>query len=384
MFKAFNLLYVEDEINILNSIGDSLGFLFNNIYKKTNGQDGLEFYINNKDKIDIIITDIHMPKKNGLKMSQEIKNIDPLIPIIITSAYGDVNFLNDAINIGINGYIIKPFDVMNLIEVLKRALESKILKNRLIEQEKDNQDKLLKSAKFTAIGQVTAGLTHEINTPLTYIKGSVEIIDKKIKNLNDLPLKKALEKQHNIIKDGIIRINNIIDSMFEMTQYNSEEFEYVNIYNTIIVSTVMAYNRSKHISNIYINGELFSMNIDKSKYKFISYIQKQRVEQVWIVIINNALDELIKIKDFDNRRLDIIISEDDNNVKVIFKDNAGGIKNDIFKTLFEPFKSTKESSGMGVGLSIAKKIIDEQDATIDARNEDSCAIFEINFKKETK
>jgi len=381
MFKEFNVLYVEDEENILKFTSNIFKSLFNKVFSQDNGEDGLNCYIEYQEQIDIIITDINMPKKNGIQMSKEIKRLNPLVPIIVTSAHNDNDFLYKAINIGINGYIIKPFEFNEVLEAIKKALEPQVLKNQLKKQEEENQQTLLKSAKFTAIGQLTAGLTHEINTPLTYIKGSVEITNILLKSMEDSVLKERLKKQYTMIDDGIDRITNIVDSMSEMAQNSSEKFEDVNIYETIIVSIIMAYNRSKHITQIYINNEPFQINIDKTKYRFLAQVQKQRVEQVWIIIINNALDELIKVEKFDNRRLDISIIENDDEVKVSFKDNAGGIKDDIFDHLFDPFKSTKESSGMGIGLSIAKKIIDEQYGNITARNEDNGAVFEVIFKK---
>ena len=69
----------------------------------------------------------------------------------------------------------------------------------------------------------------------------------------------------------------------------------------------MAHNRAKHISKIYLNGEIFDINnIDNNRFIFMSNIQKQRIEQIWIIIINNALDELVKIEDYENRELKLI------------------------------------------------------------------------------
>lgn len=113
---------------------------------------------------------------------------------------------------------------------------------------------------------------------------------------------------------------------------------------------------------------------------FCSKVQKQRIEQVWIIVINNALDELIKIDDYEKRVLNIFLFEEKDEIVVKFKDSAGGIKEDILEDIFEPFVSSKEHSGMGVGLNIAKKIVDEQDGNIKAYNEDNGAVFEIRLK----
>jgi C4-dicarboxylate-specific signal transduction histidine kinase len=261
------------------------------------------------------------------------------------------------------------------------VLEPKILKEKLKSQERESQERLLVNAKFAAIGQLTAGLTHEINTPLTYIKGSVEIMNKKLKALPESKTKDVLEKQFERVDDGVKRIINIVDSMTEMAAKSSESYEVTNIYETVIMAAIMAYNRSKHTTKIYVNDEMFSINMDKNRYCYNAVVQKQRIGQVWIIIINNALDELIKIKDFNERKLSIKIEETESIVKVIFEDNAGGIDSEIYDKLFEPFKSTKESSGMGVGLSIAKKIVDEQKGEISAYNKNDGAVFEIKLPK---
>ena len=109
--------------------------------------------------------------------------------------------------------------------------------------------------------------------------------------------------------------------------------------------------------------------------------KKQRIEQVWIVVVNNALDELLKIEEYEHRLIDISIecSSDKKYIVVKIKDNAEGISGDIIDSIFEPFISSKESSGMGIGLNIAKKIIDEQDGQILAYNENDGAVFEIRL-----
>ena len=137
----------------------------------------------------------------------------------------------------------------------------------------------------------------------------------------------------------------------------------------------------KHISKIYLNNKEFSLNSDKEEESYLSFVEKQRIEQVWVIIINNAMDELVKIKEYEKRRLDINILEEREFISVYFKDNAGGIKNDVIEELFDPFKGTKESSGMGVGLSIAKKILDDQNAKIEVYNEDEGAVFKVSLKK---
>jgi len=378
MFRNIVILYVEDEQDIREFIGSLLKPLFKYVLLAANGEEGIKVFKDNSDIIDVVITDINMPKLNGLEMLEQIKQINPFLPMLITTAHNDTDFLHRAISVGVTGYINKPIDMRNLLEIIKKNILPIVEKKQLEIKVREQEEERLRSAKFEAIGQLSAGLTHEINTPLTFIKGTFEMMQYDIEDLDESDIKNNLLKDIGTITDGIHRIENIISSMKEMTSSSKMDKEEVNLYATLIVALTMTYNKAKHISNVYINGKKFTTLLDKNEEIIMAKVQRQRIEQVWIVIINNAMDELIKYKNFEDRRLDITIEQFPNDsVKIKFKDNAGGIKDEIIDSIFEPFKSTKDSSGMGIGLNIAQKIIHENDATIEAYNEDGGAVFEI-------
>ena len=377
IFNNITALYVEDEIDVRTTLSSMIGDMFKEFIVESNGQKGLDSFIANQDKIDIVITDINMPELDGLEMIEQINKIKK-VPIIITSAYNDSEFLHKAISLGVSSYVNKPINVKELFEELKLVCEPLLLKQELQTQEERHMKAQLETAKFTAIGQLSAGITHEINTPLTFIKATFEMMQYDLEDLEDSDLKKSLLNDAKTINDGILRMENIISSMKEMAQKSNEKKENANVYSTLITALILTYNKSKHISDVYINNEKFTPTTDKNKLTFMANIQIQRIEQVWIIIINNAMDELQKYKEFQDRRLDITIENIENDkIRILFKDNAGGIDENIIDHVFEAFKSTKESSGMGVGLNIAQKIIYENDATIRAYNEDDGAVFEI-------
>lgn len=263
----------------------------------------------------------------------------------------------------------------SLEQRIKEELEKSKAKDKIHLQEQ------IKNAKLSYIGSMAAGIVHEINT-LTYIKGNLELMQYDIQDLPASDIKDRMLYDSNKMKEGITRLANIIESMREMSRSTKEVKEVVNIYSTLITALTMAYNKSKQISKIFLNDKLFDIdNIDKNGYIFNSKVQKQRLEQVWVIILNNALDELIKIEDYEKRAINISIFEDENNIVIKFKDTAGGINKDIINDIFEPFVSLKEQGGMGVGLNIAKKIIDEQNGEIKAYNHDNGAVFEVVLKK---
>lgn len=318
--------------------------------------------------------DLQMKEEPYQVYQTTVNDGSTIIEIHKKTLYGDNTF---------NGFVGLIIDITQK-EQEKLYLEARVkeeLKKNKASQEK-HQNELIKNAKFSAIGKMAAGITHEINTPLTYIKGNFEMLYGDVYKIEDEKLKTNMLGDCKSIEDGLTRIANIINSMREISQKSSENKEYINIYETLLSALTLTYNRSKQIVDIYVNEKIFNFTLAKDEFICNAYIQKQRVEQVWIIIINNALDELIKIKQFADRKLHVTLSCDETFIYVKFKDNAGGISDEIMPLLFEPFESSKESSGIGVGLNIAKQIIKQQKASINAYNEDDGAVFEVKFKRE--
>ncbi len=267
-------------------------------------------------------------------------------------------------------------------KTLKKKIKRAVKLN--IRQYKKRQEEQLQNIKLSSIGALSAGITHEINTPLTYIKGNFEMMKYDIMDLeNNDSLKENLLSNHKRITDGILRISNIIEAMREIASSSKEDIKVeTNVYRSLITALTMVHNKSKQISKIYLDGSLFDISMcDSIGSDSTIFVNKQRIEQVWIVIINNALDELVKIEEYEERRLSITIEESKDKIMIYFKDNAGGIDEKILGNLFDPFVSTKESGGMGIGLNIAKKIIDSNDGKIEAYNKNNGAVFKITFQK---
>jgi len=270
-------------------------------------------------------------------------------------------------------------ELLYLNENLKKEVEKQVKES--IRKDKLHQEEQLKNAKYSAIGQLAAGITHEINTPLTYIKGNFEMMELDIDAIENEALKNDIKEQMQPIKEGLERIANIVENMREVSQKTKEEKIVTNIYATMVTALSVLQNRIKHTSQVFLNGQKFEMGRDKEAEAFYSYAQPQRLEQVWIVIISNALDELQNIEPYEARRLDITVSQDELNIYIVFKDNGGGIDESILDKVFDPFEKQKSANGIGIGLNIAKKIIVQQDGTIESFNEGDHAVFKVKLKR---
>ena len=118
-----NILQVEDCKNTVVSTKNILSKYFTNIYSAFNGEDGLNLVKNGDIKYDIIITDLDMPIRDGISMIKEIRKFNQNIYIVIFSVQSDSEYFIETINIGINGYILKPFKLSQFIDMSIKFIE---------------------------------------------------------------------------------------------------------------------------------------------------------------------------------------------------------------------------------------------------------------------
>lgn len=123
-----NILYVEDDKALLQETSNILEKIFKSVETARSGAEGLLKFTQNH--YDLVITDIEMPDLNGLAMSQKIKEIDVQIPIVVISAYSNSSYLIEAINIGINYYVLKPILLPQLLSTLHSVVE--VIENRRV------------------------------------------------------------------------------------------------------------------------------------------------------------------------------------------------------------------------------------------------------------
>lgn len=266
-------------------------------------------------------------------------------------------------------------EVMSVIQDITDLYnQEQYLKKRI----QDELEKNLQEAKFGTIGRMAAGITHEINTPLTYVRGNLELMLQDIQSLDTtVKQREFLLEDANIVLGGVNRIANIVESMREMASQSKEAMLPANVYASLVTALTLSYSKSKQITQINLQNEPFNIVMEKEKYTYTAMMQTQRIEQVWVIIINNAVDVLKHIDDYNKRLLEITIVQEEDNIVVRFQDNGGGIDSTMLPKIFDPFESNKEEGGIGIGLNVAKRIIEDHKGKILASNYGEGALFEV-------
>lgn len=131
LLSNLTVLYVEDEPMIRDEVAFFLKRTIKDLHVAKNGLEGVSLF--NEIKPDIIITDIQMPKMNGIEM---LKNIDcKTTPVIVTTAYSDIDYFLQAIELQVNKFVIKPIDLMQLVQDIQDCFLTNHLRDKLFEKE---------------------------------------------------------------------------------------------------------------------------------------------------------------------------------------------------------------------------------------------------------
>lgn len=360
--EDISLLYVEDDKDTSSEVEYFLKKRFKNVSIAYNGKEAFEIY--EKTKPDIIISDIKMPIMTGLQMSSKIREKDNETQIIITSAYSDAKYLDDAISIGINTFLLKPLNLTQLFCTIKIASENILLKRRNEKTKyklSQTQEQLIESDKMANLGHLVAGVTHEINTPIGIGLTSVS-------HLYDIT--KEIEEQYN--NDTMTEeyfqsyLNNCLE-LSKMTYLNLDRSSHlIRSFKKVAVDQTHEEKRVFKLKE-YLEELMFSLSYTVKKTKLeINLIAKEEIEissypgafsQIITNFVMNSLKHAFN-KD-EEGQINIEIYKDQGFLFLKYEDDGRGISTELKEKIFKPFFTTKkDSGGTGLGLSIVKNIVE--------------------------
>ena len=118
--KDYTVLYAEDDEQTQESMGSILHRLFKTTYIANNGAEAIRLFKDHHP--DIVLTDIQMPKVTGLELARAVKEISPKTPIIITTAFNEERYFLNAIELGIDSFLLKPIEKEKLFNVLYKTI----------------------------------------------------------------------------------------------------------------------------------------------------------------------------------------------------------------------------------------------------------------------
>jgi signal transduction histidine kinase len=240
-----------------------------------------------------------------------------------------------------------------------------ITKQKFMEEKLTQKERLLiQQSKMAQMGEMLENIAHQWRQPLSMITTSATGI-KVQQQYNMLSNEQLIEALDNIVK-AAEHLSVTVDD-FRNFYKNDKEKRYFGLEETINKSMTLLASKFNN-QKIHIEKQIEDIQILGFENELI---------QVFMNILNNAKDELIKKEDY-NRLIFICAHKENSKVIISFQDNAGGILKENLLNVFDNHFTTKEhSDGTGIGLYMSKLIIDKMNGEIEASNET------INFKEKT-
>ena len=363
---GMNILYVEDDDKVRQTILDLLSAIFPSVTTAKNGEEGLEAFINGQ--FELVISDINMPKMNGIEMVRRIKELNEDQNIIMISGHNESEYLLELIHLGISRFIIKPLQTDEFLTVLLKVTAN-IFNAKQAEKTIEQEKVMQQQAKLAQMGEMISMIAHQWRQPLN----ALGLVTQKVKLLNDRGTLTTEKLNKNVAQSMqlIQGMSDTIDDFMQVVKSSSEKhpFNVLSIINKseAIISEQL---KSKSIQLVY--------NIDPS-------LQIDSYQNEWfhilINLISNACDAF-EGKAIDKKVISITALQENGIFECSVKDNAGGIPEEIIDQIFNPYFTTKEQGkGTGIGLDMSKRIVEKVlDGRLDAHNDVDGAVFTIKIK----
>ncbi|PZR74453.1 MAG: hypothetical protein DLM73_07790 [Chthoniobacterales bacterium] len=330
------------------------------VYTADNVEAGLR--ILREKKPDAVISDIRMPGTSGIDGLRKIREIDPHVAVIMLTGFGALETAQEALRLGANDYISKPFDAREMREVIARnvertrlhrtgvnaAAEIKELNNRLLTE-------LAQKERLASLGQASAEFVHDLGNPLTIVWGYVQLLAKKLEQSEkeNGAANTTSAKELNIIEQNV-RLCRELLTMWQ--SYGSEEAApHKPISISAIVQEVV-----KGVGPMAVqNGVELKCDICEDPCTLMgSSVQITRAIQNVII---NALQASAEKKG----SVTISCMRKDFYVDVRVEDSGYGIAPAQMAKIFDPYFTTKQGkSGTGLGLYITKKVVEDHNGSI--------------------
>ena len=364
----------------------------------------------------VIFLDLIMPELDGLILAKFLRanEITREIPLVMLSSKEDAELKAEAFNIGANDYLVKLPDRLefiartryhskayNNLQELKKAtvqaqLQAKQLEEALQELQKA-QSQMIQTEKMSSLGQLVAGVAHEINNPVSFIHGNLMYLEQYVvdllrmislyqkRHLSDDPEIKALAREIDLefltgdlpkmlgsMKVGTDRIRDIVLSLRNFSRMDQSEFKAVDIHEGIESTLLILQHR------LYASEDNLGIEICR-EYGDLPLVQCSagQLNQVFMNILVNAIDaiessyssptntppEFQYLYSPDLPKKIIIQTKilDDSWIQISIADNGMGMTEETKQYIFNPFFTTKAiGKGTGMGLSISYQIITEK------------------------
>lgn len=350
--RRYSVLVVEDTPDVARVIRLALHHEFR-VLAASNGRRGLELAL--KHQPTVIVTDLMMPEMDGLELTRQLRAhpASKHVPIVMLTARADVSDRVAGLELGANAYLAKPFSTRELVSTVRSLLNSR-----------EATAELLLTHQMDSLETIAGGLAHEILNPLNYVKNAIEAIQRDAELLGrgsapagSAALAPRMQRMFEVARTGVRRIAATVELM---VRYSREGYSrtpqaydvFASIEDVLKVLAAGVPHRVELCTELVGNG-------------WIECVPEE-FNQVLTNLIQNAIEAApaeggkVRIRGWNEQGL-LVLS---------IADNGRGIPPEQQSKIFNAFYTTKDvGRGMGMGLTIARRVIDALGGTISVHSE---------------
>jgi two-component system NtrC family sensor kinase len=329
---------------------------------------------------DVILLDLHMPHFDGMAILQQLRTAvpqDDYLPVLVLTGDSSSEAKEMALAYGASDFLTKPLSHTEVELRVGNLLQTRWLhcqlreRNQSLEQQvrerteladalgatnqrlRETQAHLVQSEKMASLGQLVAGIAHEINNPLAFVLNNIFVVRESLGRLEaeggaglTADLQGRLEKDRRRLGDmqeGAERVKDLVTKLRTFSRLDEGQFKTINIHESI--ESVLLFLQHKMEGRIQVERHY---NAPDSLACFAG-----ELNQVLMNLIANAIDSIA-----DTGTITITTRHEDGNFIALVRDTGKGIPEEIRHRIFEPFFTTKPpGEGTGLGLAVSYGIV---------------------------
>ena len=348
------VLYVDDDALNLRVFEANFGQRFR-IFRCSSPAEALATLEQRRSEIGVVLSDQRMPGMTGVELLERARSIAPDAKRMLVTAYADMQAVIDAVNRGqVTRYFVKPWDRAELLAALEDALKIARLELRIREVE----SRMMKAERLATLGQVTAGIAHELMGPVGYLQQNVSSLRRDLEQVIQYVSKHLAVDPSRCVSEVVEDLPSLLNDLSTGTEHLRQ-----------VALGLRAQARGEDLEQSADVAEVVGFAVKlaraevRDRARLTSHGEPVRVLfgpvklcQVLLNLIVNAAQAMEGTG--RTGRIDVrwVTSEDE--VKLTVADNGCGIPVELQEKVFQPLFTTKPVGiGTGLGLSICRELV---------------------------
>jgi signal transduction histidine kinase len=312
---------------------------------------------------DTIVMDIRMPGMTGIDGLRMIREIDPHLSVIMLTGFGALDTAKEALRLGANDYISKPFDAREMQEVIGRNVERTRVQrtaDHAAEEIKELNNRLLKELaqkeRLASLGQASAEFVHDLGNPLTIVWGYVQLLAKRLEKSenNDTNGQNAASvKELNIIEQNVRLCRELLTMWQSYGSVEASPPRPISV-SEILREIIKGISAVATQSGVELNATICE---DPCTLLGDAVQVRRAIQNVVLNAVQASAEKKGSVK--------VTCTRKDFYVDLLIEDNGPGIAPAELNKIFDPYFTTKQAkSGTGLGLYITKKVVQDHNGSI--------------------